>query len=302
MRVPGLLFSRLLLLGCLATACAPIRFTSQDVILKQDQKHDVLDVLILYNDIENGEDTSRPNAESETDWFVSKVISGKREFMLFDWPFQVDLDELSQVHDQSPLWGDWRREGVELLRGISVERSGFFRSEKGRPSLFQHFRIRNASHLIALLDQSLRLSIQESIELGTFEKSTPWLDKRTRELLTNLVMKKNRWLTLQDGVLTAEFPMTSQSAARVFAEVMRDSGSHKEDGRILNCLAARISEVSVAGDSTRLSWGTKDSPMKFHFETEGPYDSSLAESIIQSGHLPKDVPSKDEVFASFEGR
>jgi len=54
MRVFGLLSARLLLFACLASACAPIRFTSQDVILKHDQEHDVLDVLILYNEIESG--------------------------------------------------------------------------------------------------------------------------------------------------------------------------------------------------------------------------------------------------------
>src|SRR5260221_10937442 len=159
MRVFGHLSARLLLFASLSWACSPIRFPSQDVILKQDQKLAVLDILILYNEIESGRGSSKPGDESDTDKFASHVISGKREFMLFDWPLQLDLDELAADQIRSGPWADWQREGIDLLGGISVERSGVFHSEKGWPSLFQHFRIKNASRLIAWLDQSLRLSI-----------------------------------------------------------------------------------------------------------------------------------------------
>jgi hypothetical protein len=302
MRCFGQLTARLLLLASLSWACSPIRFTSQDVLLKHDQKHDVLDVLILYNEIESGRGTSKPGEESDTDKFTSHVISGKREFMLFDWPLQVDLDELAANPIRSGPWGDWQREGVDLLGGISVERAGVFHSEKGWPSLFQHFRIKKASRLIAWLDQSLRLSIEDKMKEGTFEKDTPWFDARTRDLLADLVKEKKRWLTLQAGVLTVDLPVTSPCAARVFAELMKHCGNQKEDGRFLTCLSAPISEITVNAESTRLSWGKQGTPLSFRYEVGGQFDPWYAESVMGSAGFPKNLPSKDEVVAKFEAR
>jgi hypothetical protein len=303
MRVIGQLTVRLLLLGSLLSACAPIHFTSQDVILKHDQDHDVLDMLILYNEVESGDRGPGDAHGDETGKFADRLILGKREFMLFDWPLHLDLDAIAVGLDEKEPWAAWQREAVGLLDGISVEHSGVYRSDRGRLSLFQRFRIKNASHWITLFDTSLRLWIEESVREGTFEQDTPYLDARTRELWADLAKQKRRWLTLQAGVLRVELPMTSHVAAGLLVELMKQCGGNNRAGTlILGCLAAPITDLSVSGETTRITWGTSGTPLAFRYEVEGEYDQSFSKSLEESGDLPKKLSSRDELIARFRAQ
>lgn len=300
MRSLGQVPARLLSLACLASACAPIHFTSQDVVLKHDQAHDVLDVLILYNEIERGEGSSGDGAESKTDEFTADLIRGKRHFMLFDWPFDIDLDRIkADPPMETGAWAEWERECLARFDDVSVERSGFFRSEHGRLSLFQELRIKNVSRLVAVLDRALGLRTEECVAAGNLEQLLPCSDARTRELWADWAKKKSRWLTLESGVLRIDLPMSSQSAARLLAETTKECSHDKLGAALLACLLSPPTGISVTDERIRVSWGTAGVPISFRYEVEGEYRPDLSKTLEESGMVPKKLPARSDLIARF---
>lgn len=294
---------RLLLLACLATACAPIHFTSQDVVLKHDQAHDVLDVLILYNEIERGEGGSGDGAESKTDEFTADVIKGKRHFMLFDWPLDFDLEKIkADPPMETGAWAEWERECLARLDDVSVERSGFFRSERGRLSLFQVLRIQHVGRLVAVLDRALGLRTEECVAAGNLEQFLPHFDERTRELWAEWAKKKSRWLTLESGVLRIDLPMSSPSAARLLAEWTKECSEDKTGAALLACFLSPLTGISVTEERARVSWGTAGVPISFRYEVEGEYRPGLSKSLEESGMVPKKLSARSELIAKFGAR
>jgi hypothetical protein len=298
MRTLGPIPARLLLLACLASACAPIRFTSQDVVLKHDPDHDVLDVLVLYNEIERSDGDA-----AKTDQFAIDVVEGKRHFMLFDWPLDIDLDRLeADPPQETGRWAEWEKDCLALLKGVSVERSGFFRSEGGKLSLFQQLRIKDIGRLVAVFDRALSLHIEESIASGQLEQALPHFDARTRDMWAEWSKKKPRWLTLESGVVGIDLPMSSRSAAQLLAEWTKGCTQDNTGVSALACLLSPITEISIAGDRARVRWGTAGAPLSFHFEVEGEYRPDLSSSLADSGKVPKKLPSRSELFARFQAR
>ncbi|MFN0006741.1 MAG: hypothetical protein ACKVXR_02445 [Planctomycetota bacterium] len=169
----------------LFAACAPIRYSSQEVILRHRAEPDTLDVLILYEGIQAQRQDGDKDGIDVTSRFAGRVALGKREFMLVDWPIHLDLEEiveeLAKIDSSTEdPWSAWKREGLEHMEGVHVVASGLYAGDEGRVSLYQHFRVERCSRLVEWFDRSLRIGIAEGDANGTLEKDLPILDPETR--------------------------------------------------------------------------------------------------------------------------
>lgn len=286
----------------LSAACAPIRFTSQDVLIRHDAKNDVLDFLLLYDEIQTAPQSTGGDARSldTAKKFVSHVVLGKREFMIFDWPLHWDLDPIPPDMSEEGPWADLRHEVIDLVGGISLERSGLFRGEHERLSLFQHFKIKSAGRLIALANRSLYLWIEDCVREQRFEQETPFFDAQTRVMWIELAKKTEPWLTLQDGAIRAVLPMTSASRARLLASMLSSSGEDKTTARILACLASSLTDITMASDHVSMAWTPKEGLLTLRYSADGEYNPALSSALAASRDVPKDLPTRSDVIARFQ--
>ena len=72
-----------------------VQFPEQEVRMQYDTEADTLDVLFIYK----GVHTPETSAEALNDGknVADRILAGRREFMLLDWPYLWDLDELAEV-------------------------------------------------------------------------------------------------------------------------------------------------------------------------------------------------------------
>ena len=285
-------------------ACSPIRYSAEEVLLRPDAQADTIDVLILYSGIQFEPQGQSGDPNDATRRFVEHVTRGRREFMLFDWPFHVDLDDPDELRpdakkDDGP-WDAWWRRWIEVLAGVEVVGSGHFVDDEGRPALHQHLRVGKASALVELLDGALHLGIDELEAEGELSK-VPWLDDATRRALIQLARDKQRWLAIRDGGIEANLPVTSRSAARIL-EALLDACAKDEDlAGSYACLLGGLDTLELSEDRVRLRWASGGGVVRFRKESPGGYDAGLADELRERKALPTPMPTRADVVKAFRG-
>lgn len=288
----------------LLSACAPIRFSVQEVLLRHDPSADTLDVLILYDGVQVAPQNEDKDEMAVAQRFVTRVTVGGRELMLVDWPFHFDLDDIQKdasddVHDEKDPWTSWQREGLECLGTIRVVSSGFYAGDQGRPSAHQRFRIEKASRLIGLIDRSLPIWIDEYVHAGSLEKELPFLDAKSRDAWVELAKHRTRWFALRDGAIEIDLPMTSESAVKLLATVFEEGADDPISARIIASLTVPLSELHIAEGRLRIALHPKGGVIRLRIESSGEFDGRLSEKLRSSEEFPKHLSSREEVIRAF---
>src|SRR5262245_45807781 len=154
---------RWLLAPCLASfaACAPVQFTHQELLIRHTPDKDTLDVCLIYREIVSSGTEQRLE---ESHRFASAVAGGKRELMVFDWPFHFDFDQIAAEAIEDDSWADWKRERNACLSGMSIRSAGLFAEPSGKFSMYQVLHIEHAQRLIALFNAALHTKLREEGE------------------------------------------------------------------------------------------------------------------------------------------
>jgi hypothetical protein len=298
MKFAGLAFA-------LLAACAPIRYASQDVVLRHEAESDTLDVLILYEGIQA--QPQKQLFQPATDGieeglgFVRSVLAQRRQLVLNGLHFDLDmpLERPESEGTQATLV----QETENCLRHVRVERSGFFRGEEGRLGLYQHVRVREAHRLVALANLAFAYAIEEKVQEGRFEDSTPWLDAETRASWIALARDRRPVFTLGTRGLEVELPMTAGNAAELLSAMTRESAESREAAQRFATLLSSLTEISIADDKVRLRWDQREARFTFpEGDDSAEYDGALAGRIQAWAGFPEALPSRAETIAEFERR
>ncbi len=280
------------------SACAPISFGKQELALRHDAKANAVDLLIVYDEIE-------ASGEAQSSYgFATRVSGGKREFMIYDWPLHFDLDGLAkkvaeEAEDEISPWRDWKREMLSGVQGVKVEHSGYFAGENGRLGLFQSLHFADAAHWIKLIERALYVGIEESVAAGTFESDFKLLDAHSRELWIAMAKDKRNWLSLQEGALVVDLPISGACAGRLVAEILRRSGEDADFARFFAGLASHLSDMNIAQEHVVLRWKLDGPTFTLEAPKSHEYNDQLAKTLRESKSLPEKLITRESVLHSF---
>ena len=280
-------------------ACAPISFGKQELVLRHDAKADVLDLLIVYDEIE-----SSGAQHDESFGFATRVSSGKREFMLYDWPMHFDLEGIAkQVAEEADRkdvhWRDWRRDTVKAFSSAKFNFSGYFADANGRLGLFQGLHVADVSHWISLFERALYIAIEASVAGGTFESDFALLDAHSRELWIAMAKNKRSWLALQEGSLVVDLPLSGADASGMIAKLLKQSRGNDELESFVAGVASRLTELHIADEHVVLRLKLDSPTITFAGKQTQSYVGTLARSLRESGALPEALLSREKVLERF---
>ncbi|HUR29708.1 MAG TPA: hypothetical protein VM509_16070, partial [Planctomycetota bacterium] len=233
------------------------------------------------------------------------ISGGRRVFLLTDSPLYFDLEDFCQPREERlepPTLSEDEREWLELARGVRVVEAGYCRGTQDHLSLYQTLVFPNASRWIAKLERAFLDQIEGLAASGEFEKSdATWLDSRSRELWIAMAREKRDWLSLEDGVLTVDLPVTSACAA---SWISRAAKLEQQEGRVadvLDQLFSHLSELRIADDHLILRWKLEGLVWTFRVSGDN-YDERLAQSLRDSKSVPEKLPSWEAVTAPWRAR
>ena len=243
-----------LVAGLALSSCATFRFQGQEIHLRHDVQADALEVGIAYLGLH-----ARPEHVSESGTAVRRIAGGERYLLLFDWPFELDVERIvaaAREDEAEPLGPNGER-AIELLDGISVVHAELFLDEQGRLCAWQHLRLSRIGDWMRLANDAVHDSILEAVREGELVDSTPLLDERTRELWAASAAAREPWVRWEAGGLEIAVPATPATAARWLASALEleDSGEDSERLTLFADLAQSLTELRIEGDLLRARFG-----------------------------------------------
>ena len=231
----------LALAGLLLTACASFRFESQEITLRPDPESDALIVEVIYRGVHANSDKESAIAKgAET---IARLGAGRRHIIVFDWFFELDLDALEPPEDVTEL----EQRALELITGITVERSGLFVDEHDRLGAYQRFRIANLSAGLELANDAHTRLVLDFAAQG---EQHPDIDDRTWELWQQRAHAGGPWFVLDGDTLEDHAPLTSRAAARLLEATVRECLKNPEDASLPVGLLDALTQIVVDGELT----------------------------------------------------
>ncbi|MBK8177549.1 MAG: hypothetical protein IPK67_01300 [Planctomycetes bacterium] len=320
------------------SACTPIHCGEQGVYLRHDPAADTLTLLVIYDSVTtppHSPSAEGPDAKLLADHraFAERIVAGERVFMIHGWPFVVDLESLLPPGGQDraeepglPESGAGRdaasadsedprdritAEALWILGGTKVLSSGFCTGSQGRLSIHQEIRFRGISRLLELARRAVCLGVIEQLEES--EASQPdraeaasgrW-DARTRELMSKAARVGRGpgepwpWITLGDGHLSVDVPMSQAYGATVLKLLIADLARSESDRDLLAGLLSHLESIQLADEHLLLRWKADGPLFTFPEPKDFVYDGTLARRLGASLEDPPRPPTRSEIVERF---
>jgi hypothetical protein len=298
-----------------ATSCE-IEFTEQEVRIRHDAAADQLHVLLIYKGLTAPEESE--NAVKKAVQAMEKLLAGRRQFMVVNWPLHFDLDSSSEKlrnvveewqaaseeqRDEDGLQHFQRaQETLAVLRNFHVTEYGLMLDEEERLSGYQYLRIDRISALIAHLNESLRREILENFP----DESDDDLDLRTQRLMLQKAKERSDWIWLKDGVFGAEVPTSHDALAGLFREFGKDlrKAEEKDLGflQVLGTLLHNVQEFHIAHERLTITLGNPETRLlKAKLEVPSvEYRADLRKALQKLGIEPNPQLTLDSVRSKLE--
>jgi hypothetical protein len=206
-RRSGRIMAGLLALTLMLLTGCDLEFPEQEVILLHDTKADRLDFLLVYRGVTASSDDRRDVADAVS--AATRILGGRREFMLLDWPLHWDLDGKDK---DVPQW---------LRKNVKLERVDTFVDAKGRLCAYQLFTMSKVSEGLRLLNEAIAASILEAHQKGKLEKGVDVLGLVELYGFLDQAAAGLPFLRLEKGRLMVDVPMPSQETIRRLVEESR---------------------------------------------------------------------------------
>ena len=212
-----------ILVALLASSCASFQFEHQEIQLRHDAEGDALDVLLIYEALHaHGEKADELQVGLDA---LEGIVRGHRHFIVLDWPWEADLDDL----DPEEMEGELEERFLAYVPRVSLQQKGFFRDDEGRLGLYQHLRFESVSELVELANEALNESLREEAEDGIVGEELGWLDDPTRRLWAEHAKEGRAWFGLRGGALEISGPLSPAAAAKILSGMLAQSAKAAED-------------------------------------------------------------------------
>lgn len=269
------------LLGCalawLAAACT----TAYDVA--QHEVHVRIlpgEDAALVLEIERGLSTT-PKRQQEALRALQSALAGGKRFPPEGGLLTFDFDEVVLEEESA----EERAGREQLSAAIHVQEVRLFRDERHRLCFARSTRIAPLSRVLAAINSVVSFDVNgdraRSNRFKTpFQPEFPVYDLATREAVWKAAESGHAWLSVRDGALVLDVPMTEANAGKCLVKLLEEARDH-EDSTILS----QVSSLQVADGHALLRFGEAHHPcMTFAFPAqEGPIDEVLVESLRAQG-------------------
>jgi len=286
--------STLALLPCCAAlllvAGCDIEFPDQQVRLQHDVEADSLELILSYE----GVCTPSSSAEDLRDGaqVADRILAGRRELMLLDWPFLWDLDELAEDEDQPAAIH-------ALIQRVELVDVGAYMDQKGRLACFQHFRLSSIEDTLSTANELITAGVQLAMLTGELADEIPWMDRGEQALWGKFVAAREPWIELDSHQLVARIPMSARGAARALELTTQEALKDEERGESnpVQMLLANIDQIELAQGVARLQLGALAGGQSVLRLRRGDveYSPAFHDHLRQRGLDLADAPSAEEV-------
>ncbi len=230
--------SVLVALGCawLLAGCVAFEFKSQEFRVRHDADQDTLEFTLLYLDVgesRNPGDSSvlsgrsveeSPGRESSAD-VVQAIASGRRYFVIYDWPLVFDLDgaEADYPADDPTVEG-LPLAAMDIANGVRVRKAQLFVDEKGQLGMFQVVSLVDARRRIDVLNAALNEFLtSDSPEVQSLDDDPLVLSPETLERWIERARQGQPWVVLADGGFELRVPLSAEELARFIEGLVTES-------------------------------------------------------------------------------
>jgi hypothetical protein len=238
-----LLLLAALFLSLLTIAACDLEFPEQEIHFRHDAQADRLDVLFIAKGL--SAETLEPKSVQKGVNAVQRLLAGRREFMVIDWPWYVDYEDLVEkarklevkmrsVADELP--DDKRAELVEArhLLGVAdlvkVTKVGLYEDPEGRLCGYQLAQIHELSRFLDWLNGLISRHILAEDAPRELANDRD-LDEETVERWVAKARVGTPWVTFQDGAMVVDVPLSEDLLSTWLAEVFEEILDADEEDR-----------------------------------------------------------------------
>ena len=268
-----------------------VEFPEEEVRLRYDAASDTLDVLFIYSGVHTPEATEEALKDGVA--VADRILAGRREFMLLDWPYLWDLDEMAE--DEETLL-PYRR----LIDRVSLLEVGAFLDNGERLSAWQHFRMKEVTPSLKQANQALALFIQLGALTGDLQENLPWVDDEELELWTEDARMGVQWIRFEDGGLVVDVPMSELASVRALSmltqQAMKEAAGEEELVTVA-MLFENVHSMRIADGRAVFRLGQREGEQTVFQLRRGdaPYDDALLTALQARGLDLSAAPSLAEV-------
>jgi hypothetical protein len=159
-----------------------------------------------------------------------------------------------------------------------------FLDGQGRLSLFRLTRVERFERVLVLVNEWFNREEREhDDEERAFRPDFPIFDEASWKLVRDAIATGHRWLSVEDGAIVLDVPMTESSAARCLAEIVSESRT-SEDPTALQFFE-QLTSVSVRDGHARLRFCGEPRPvLRFAADSDhADYDDALKRRLVELG-------------------
>ena len=278
--------SLVLFLGLLVS-CRSFEFQRQQVFLRYQPEADVLDVVLIYEGV--GAREQDETIEEETTTTLESIGRGNRHFMIWDWPFDLDLEAFLAKLKREPIqsedeWARAARLFLEYQSAISMTDTRFLLDEQseGRLCLLQRLHFDHGATALRLVDSIVNAQLLEQLSKKDVELTG---EVRTDGLLLERARRGGSWTRFDGRDLVVSVPATPERAAMQLKELMKCTSSDAVEGLDIPLFLDALSSFSATGEELILRFAP-DGDGWIHFtltNQRGEYLPGVAERLRRDG-------------------
>lgn len=235
--------SVLIALGCawLLAGCAAFEFKSQELRVRHDAEQDTLEFTLLYLDVEASRSSSdstlldsmnveeQPDRESSVD-VVQAIASGRRYFVVYDWPLVFDLDGAEADYPiDDPTLGSLPQAAMDIVGGVQVRKAQLFVDEEGKLGMFQVVSLVEARRRIDVLNGAVNEFLtSDSEDVQALDDDPDLLSPETLERWIERARQGQPWVVLANGGFELRVPLSAEELARFIEGLVRESAQENK--------------------------------------------------------------------------
>jgi len=268
-----------------------------EVLLRYLPEQDELLILEVEHGIQEGGVSPQP-VQAAAD-ALRGIAEGKRVYPASgDW-FATDLDELlrrANEPTEKELTEKERADLLEFASTVHVEEHGLYVDGERGLSLYRLTRLEHFRDVARIASDFTNRSFRKDGGNGLPSvPGFPFFDEPSRELFRSAITDDHAWLSIQNGALVLDIPMTSASAARCLAWIA-GAGRKPTDSADELVFYQQASSVEVVDGHARLRFGeaSKHVP-RFTYHSEGAESSAALLALLRKDGIElggSDAPKK----------
>ena len=277
-------------LGLALTGC-DLRFDRQEVMIRHSEELDQLEVLLIYHGVTAGSNGMPKALDS-----AAKLLAGREEFMVVDWPLYADISgwrescEETLASSTEPEQITTARQQLELANHFEVTKVGIFLDDEERLCGYQHLRIDHVTTLIAALNEWIHDQVRTMPEPDDGYLEEPSFSRDTLALIRQKTEAGTPWLRLDKGVFHIDVPMSAADSEASRRWLFRELASLTEDeqkfAHVATELLAQVNHFVADETGLHLAIGKTQTPsLELHLDiNDVVYDSALLNELTRLGH------------------